>query len=304
MAIQRGLGSLKFDAGPADGMFGNKTRGAIKNWQQAKGFDATGYLTRDQAEALRAVARITAKAVGTLTISTVPSDAKVRVFTTAGTAYRDGMDLQAGEYEVVVEAQGHEPLRRRLAVEGPTAYRISLCKLETRTKRVCSDQKEQRYRVESRESVKSMTEKDTFYDIWAYDNSDETYCENALEKLRETLHAEARLRGKGSINSYKHSPGLISLSGSRIYMTRKCEKLGGSLEKFRWRGRPFHAKTTCSCGSPRGEYHKERDCKVSMRWQCRYNEDVKVPYMATETVCRDQAQTERVCPDNIAVRLR
>ena len=27
MAIQRGLGSLKFDAGPVDGMFGNKTRG-------------------------------------------------------------------------------------------------------------------------------------------------------------------------------------------------------------------------------------------------------------------------------------
>ena len=53
--VQRGLGDLKFDAGPADGLFGNKTRGAIKAWQRAKGFRATGYLTAEQAEALTAV---------------------------------------------------------------------------------------------------------------------------------------------------------------------------------------------------------------------------------------------------------
>ncbi len=53
--VQRGLGDLKYDAGPADGLFGKKTRGAIKAWQRAKGFRATGYLTAEQAEALRAV---------------------------------------------------------------------------------------------------------------------------------------------------------------------------------------------------------------------------------------------------------
>ena len=55
LLIQRGLASLKFDSGPADGLFGKKTRGAIKAWQRAKGFRATGHLTAEQAEALKAV---------------------------------------------------------------------------------------------------------------------------------------------------------------------------------------------------------------------------------------------------------
>ena len=55
LLVQRGLASLKFDAGPPDGLFGKKTRGAIKAWQAEKGFQATGHLTREQAEALKAV---------------------------------------------------------------------------------------------------------------------------------------------------------------------------------------------------------------------------------------------------------
>ena len=50
--IQRGLASLKFEAGPADGLFGKKTRRAIKAWQEEKGFAATGHLTGEQAQAL------------------------------------------------------------------------------------------------------------------------------------------------------------------------------------------------------------------------------------------------------------
>jgi len=52
--VQRGLAALGFEAGPADGMFGPRTRSAIWEWQQAKGLEATGYLTRDQAEVLAA----------------------------------------------------------------------------------------------------------------------------------------------------------------------------------------------------------------------------------------------------------
>ena len=62
--VQRGLGSLEFDAGPADGLFGKKTRGAIKGWQEAKGFEGTGYLTAEQAEALRAAGEEVKVAVG------------------------------------------------------------------------------------------------------------------------------------------------------------------------------------------------------------------------------------------------
>ena len=46
---------LGFEAGPADGMFGRRTRSAIWEWQQAKGLEATGYLTADEAETFSSV---------------------------------------------------------------------------------------------------------------------------------------------------------------------------------------------------------------------------------------------------------
>ena len=53
--IQMGLAAMKYEVGYADGLFGKRTRGAIRKWQEAKGFDGTGYLTGEQAEALKAV---------------------------------------------------------------------------------------------------------------------------------------------------------------------------------------------------------------------------------------------------------
>ena len=55
--VQRGLGSLKFDPGPADGAFGPKTREAIRGWQKAKGYEETGRLTQEQADALAAAGK-------------------------------------------------------------------------------------------------------------------------------------------------------------------------------------------------------------------------------------------------------
>ena len=52
--VQRGLAALGFGAGLADGMFGPRTRSAVREWQQAKGLKATGYLTPDEAQALAA----------------------------------------------------------------------------------------------------------------------------------------------------------------------------------------------------------------------------------------------------------
>ena len=54
---QRGLAALGFDTGPADGLFGPKTRAAIWDWQEAKGLEATGYLTAEQGEALGAISQ-------------------------------------------------------------------------------------------------------------------------------------------------------------------------------------------------------------------------------------------------------
>ena len=53
--VQRGLAVLGFDPGPADGLFGPRTRAAIWDWQAAKELDATGYLTPPEAEALAAI---------------------------------------------------------------------------------------------------------------------------------------------------------------------------------------------------------------------------------------------------------
>ena len=50
--VQSALTALGFDAGPADGIFGPRTRSAIWDWQTAKGLDATGYLMGEQADAL------------------------------------------------------------------------------------------------------------------------------------------------------------------------------------------------------------------------------------------------------------
>ena len=56
-SVQRGLGALGFDPGPADGDPGQKTRYAISSWQNAKGYGTTSYLTEDQAETLTASAQ-------------------------------------------------------------------------------------------------------------------------------------------------------------------------------------------------------------------------------------------------------
>ena len=51
--IQRGLRNEGFDPGTPDGLFGPRTRDAIRRWQEARGAETTGYLDDGQAELLR-----------------------------------------------------------------------------------------------------------------------------------------------------------------------------------------------------------------------------------------------------------
>ena len=51
--IQRGLQAAGFDPGGADGLFGPRTRAAIRRWQTSRGARATGYLDRASVAALR-----------------------------------------------------------------------------------------------------------------------------------------------------------------------------------------------------------------------------------------------------------
>ncbi len=50
--VQRRLATLGFSPGPADGVFGHRTRLAISRWQKAEGLSGTSYLTRKQADTL------------------------------------------------------------------------------------------------------------------------------------------------------------------------------------------------------------------------------------------------------------
>ena len=54
--VQEGLRAAGFDPGGADGMFGPRTRSAIRSWQTSRGARATGYLDGGSVAALRPVA--------------------------------------------------------------------------------------------------------------------------------------------------------------------------------------------------------------------------------------------------------
>ncbi len=63
--IQRQLSDLGFDAGVADGLWGSKTRGAIKAWQRANRQTQTGYVTAAQVKLIRQQAGSSTPAPGT-----------------------------------------------------------------------------------------------------------------------------------------------------------------------------------------------------------------------------------------------
>ena len=54
--IQAALLAAGLDVGPLDGEFGPGTRAVLREWQVARGVEATGYLTRESVAALRAIA--------------------------------------------------------------------------------------------------------------------------------------------------------------------------------------------------------------------------------------------------------
>ena len=55
--VQRVLLELGKDVGPADGVFGRRTRTALRSWQVDEGVEATGYLTRKQWDELKATGK-------------------------------------------------------------------------------------------------------------------------------------------------------------------------------------------------------------------------------------------------------
>ena len=83
--IQQGLRNEGFDAGTPDGLFGPRTRAAIRDWQQSRGASPSGYLTGPEAELLRTAAAAAPQAVAAVD----PSASSVAAATASTSAQTD-----------------------------------------------------------------------------------------------------------------------------------------------------------------------------------------------------------------------
>ena len=135
--VQHGLASLGYAPGPADGLFGKRTREAIRRYQEAKGLDATGYLTAAQSQALAAVgeeARARAKAEADRAQAQRRADAerieRERRAKAPGHRFRDCDGTWCPELVVVPAGtfmMGSESEAGRIANEGPR-HRVRIAK--------------------------------------------------------------------------------------------------------------------------------------------------------------------------------
>ena len=298
--IQRGLDFLGFDPGPADGAIGPRTRLAVGAWHEAKHYEATGHLTRDQANALIAVGsaqqreqaereqaereraeqerkqrETKAQPQTSITVQTVPAHAQVRVFTSAGSTYQEGMHVQPGRYEIAVEARHHEPFRQALAVDGPTTYRIALCRHKSQTQEICEDKPVTRTRTVNKQGRKKLFESalvahdDIGFSLdWWLDAPDykrealnEKVCRIAKENLENLLNDRCKKKYKGRPESF----------GFKV-RKRECEFGIGTVYG------------TLSCFGARYEDYED------------YVEMVKE--------CRDEIRQIQVCPDQVVTKIR
>ena len=269
--IQRNLISLGHYAGSVDGLFGKDTREAIRKWQSSQKMAATGYLDVDSAKALLAVQPETS-----ITVHTVPPNAKVRVFTASGSEYRDGMLVKPGEYMVAVDAPDHEAFRRRLAVEGPTTFKIALCKLKEKVETTCSDRPVKR--------TKKTQE----------------YHNRRIEK-RATQSIPSRLLQITASESINREKGiklerLCQTIEQRVKesVSRTCVTLGGRIDRSSFR----IVRTDCD------RFNQRKLATIVGSMECtNIPEVVEQTYVAMEKECRNTVEEVRNCPDEIVTKL-
>ena len=84
--IQQGLADAGFDPGAPDGVFGPRTRAAIRAWQAARRVSETGYLAAAQAQALRTAATLGRGTAAADTTAAPPPTVAPPTGTDAGTA--------------------------------------------------------------------------------------------------------------------------------------------------------------------------------------------------------------------------
>ena len=133
--IQAGLASLGFEPGLADGLFGPRTRDAIRRYQGEKGSDATGYVTEAEAEALAALGEeaVREQAAARREAERRADDAAFAKAMSAGT-------VEAFEsYPKAFPRGAHVEHARRLLAEAKRAERARLEKAPGRRFRDCPE---------------------------------------------------------------------------------------------------------------------------------------------------------------------
>ena len=229
--------------------------------------------------------------IGTLTVRTEPANAQVRVITSSGSAYRDDMLLAPGQYEVAVEAENYEPFRKSLSINGSTTYRISLCRLETRTKQVCHDRPVTRHRAESRKTTGNIDETESI-DL-------QGYLETRGVTRRDMPGAIENLKRTIADNSHKRGRVRDIMCG--IARKRLTNRMGGHTEEHRMSRCRAHGGSYVqgSYGEPACSPCDDilsGQCIARAFWSCSYTKSVQVPYSDTERECSDKKSTERICP--------
>ena len=274
--IQRGLAALEFDVGLPDGKFGPLSRAAIEKWKSSVDKPATGFLDMDSAKILIEAGEA---ASTTLSVDTIPTGAEVRVVTPMGALYEDGMTLPAGQYVIRVRAKGFAPFNRELTVDGPTKYQVSLCRLESTTKRICEDTPVSR----TRETVTEAS-------VWR----------SSLKGYAELGYSNEELRAL-SYDGF-HSVQVLLCRLAKQEMKSKAEQycsseFKGSLVPGSFRKNYPFALTTVPC-----EEQEKVLVSVGGTYLCRYvAEESYVEYVKE---CHDELRTIPKCPDQIVTRVR
>ena len=214
----------------------------------------------------------------TVVLQTIPENAQVRI---DDVPYQQNMSLDPGTHEVVVEAQGHESVSRMLDLpSGTTEFRIVLCRLDSRTERICENTNKTIYRTEE--------ETDT---LTIEDDHEYTFSNYELAQIQPSFYRYPYQTAVRMLNSAycegnrKNSPPWRL---KRI-LKSECEDQDGRLRRNTY-------DIGCDCN--------EWGCTAEGTVECEITQEVKVPETVSKEVCHDEPRVDRICPDQIVTQLR
>ena len=109
--IQQVLASLGFALGSSDGLFGKRTRSAIRGYQNEKGLEETGYLTGEQAEAILGLSEEAKRRADDAAFANAKSVGTLESYVGYLSAYPEGLHVkEARERESALRAEAERAM--------------------------------------------------------------------------------------------------------------------------------------------------------------------------------------------------